>query len=217
MRTSAALLLVLAGVLAVDSDSVFSIVTVGSAIKLLNPASKHRLHSHDINWGSGSGQQSVTAVRTDGDSNSLWTVYLGFGSQQRASGSPIACGEVLRFKHVRTGKFLHSHLHKSPLSSQQEVSGFPDQSNSDDNWTLECSEDYWKRDQVVKLRHASTKAYLSTSSSYEFNARNCGRNCPIGGQYEVSASSKSGNNAKWTAAEGLYVSVPDDFDLDEAM
>lgn len=47
-------------------------VTCGSVIKLENESKpKVRLHSHDIKYGSGSGQQSVTAVENQ-DTNSYW-------------------------------------------------------------------------------------------------------------------------------------------------
>lgn len=47
-------------------------VTCGSVIKLANEAKPAvRLHSHDIKYGSGSGQQSVTAVENQ-DTNSYW-------------------------------------------------------------------------------------------------------------------------------------------------
>ena len=36
-------------------------VTCGSAIKLVHEETNYELHSHDINYGSGSRQQSVTA------------------------------------------------------------------------------------------------------------------------------------------------------------
>ena len=41
-------------------DPEFEKVTCGSAIKLVHAASGFRLHSHGINYGSGSGQQSTT-------------------------------------------------------------------------------------------------------------------------------------------------------------
>lgn len=47
-------------------------VTCGSVIKLENDSKpKVRLHSHDIKYGSGSGQQSVTAQENQ-DTNSYW-------------------------------------------------------------------------------------------------------------------------------------------------
>ena len=105
-----------------EEDRVFRYVTCGSVVKLVHEATGYRLHSHDINWGSGSGQQSVTAVSTDADVNSLWQVSNAYGSIQCLSGTPISCGSVVRLKHVRTQNFLHSHLHQAPLSHAQEVS-----------------------------------------------------------------------------------------------
>ena len=34
-----------------------------------------RLHSHEVAYGSGSGQQSVTVKKSVDDNNSLWTVH----------------------------------------------------------------------------------------------------------------------------------------------
>lgn len=44
-------------------------VTCGSVVKLVNQAHKVRLHSHDVKYGSGSGQQSVTGVTLSVRSN----------------------------------------------------------------------------------------------------------------------------------------------------
>ena len=49
-------------------------VTCGSVIKLQNLAYKVRLHSHDVKYGSGSGQQSVTGTEQKEDVNSHWTI-----------------------------------------------------------------------------------------------------------------------------------------------
>lgn len=49
-------------------------ITCGSVFKLENTAYYVRLHSHDIKYGSGSGQQSVTGVETKDDVNSHWLV-----------------------------------------------------------------------------------------------------------------------------------------------
>ena len=51
-----------------------SYVTCGSIFKLRHVASLFRLHSHDIKYGSGSGQQSVTSVPQIDDMNSLWVL-----------------------------------------------------------------------------------------------------------------------------------------------
>ena len=49
-------------------------VTCGSVIKLQNLSYKIRLHSHDVKYGSGSGQQSVTGTDQKEDVNSHWAV-----------------------------------------------------------------------------------------------------------------------------------------------
>lgn len=56
-------------------NSAFSQITYGSVIKLMHEKTKVRLHSHDVPYGSGSGQQSVTGFPNVDDSNSYW-VYL---------------------------------------------------------------------------------------------------------------------------------------------
>lgn len=43
-------------------------------IKLAHFGTKYLLHSHEIAYGSGSGQQSVTGYPTGDDANSLWIV-----------------------------------------------------------------------------------------------------------------------------------------------
>lgn len=57
----------------------FEKVTCGSTIKLANQATGYRLHSHGVTYGSGSGQQSITAFPEPNDSNSFWLVQAGNG------------------------------------------------------------------------------------------------------------------------------------------
>lgn len=65
------LLVVLSQTLVVFGETV-SHVTCGSVVKLENESKpKMRLHSHDVKYGSGSGQQSVTAAENQ-DTNSYW-------------------------------------------------------------------------------------------------------------------------------------------------
>ena len=51
-------------------------ITYGSVIKLMHEKTKFRLHSHDVPYGSGSGQQSVTGFPDVDDSNSYWVRIL---------------------------------------------------------------------------------------------------------------------------------------------
>ena len=49
-------------------------VTCGSVLKLMNVDYRVRLHSHDVKYGTGSGQQSVTGTEIQEDANSHWTI-----------------------------------------------------------------------------------------------------------------------------------------------
>ncbi|XP_053564969.1 stromal cell-derived factor 2-like protein 1 [Bombina bombina] len=91
-------------------------VTCGPVVKLLNTRHNMQLHSHDVKYGSGSGQQSVTGVESSDYANSYWTIRGKIdGACQR--GEPIKCGQAVRLTHVNTGKNLHTHHFSSPLSN----------------------------------------------------------------------------------------------------
>lgn len=114
-------------------------------------------------------------------------------------GEPIECGSIIRLQHVQTRKFLHSHLFKSPLSSQQEVSAFgnDDESDTGDYWMVYCRSRYWQKNEPVRLKHVDTDTWLSLSGN------TYGR--PIFGQSEVICTPKSDTTSNWRAAEGVYI------------
>ena len=62
-------------------------VTCGSVIKVQHSATGALLHSHDITYGSGSGQQSVTGFAGGDDASSYWIVR---GTE--VSRSPLGSG-----------------------------------------------------------------------------------------------------------------------------
>ena len=180
-----------------DEGEDYSLLTYGSAIRLRHRSSSFHLHSHGINYGSGSGQQSVTAVGADDDTNSLWQIREPSGSPVVAIGTPLACGDVIRLQHVGTRRYLHSHLHTSPLTNKQEVSGYGEGAHSDtgDSWRVDCSATAGlhfgsplpSAAPFVALSHVDTGKLLYTRRADEFNQNNC-RGCPIVGQLEVSAA-----------------------------
>ncbi|CAK7290399.1 Stromal cell-derived factor 2 [Vulpes lagopus] len=116
-------LLLLGGLWNAVGASNLAVVTCGSVVKLLNTRHNVRLHSHDVRYGSGSGQQSVTGVTSVDDSNSYWRIR-GKTATVCERGTPIRCGQPIRLTHVNTGRNLHSHHFTSPLSGNQEVSAF---------------------------------------------------------------------------------------------
>ncbi|CAN8284224.1 unnamed protein product [Cochlearia groenlandica] len=175
-------------------------VTFGSAIKLMHEKTKFRLHSHDVPYGSGSGQQSVTGFPGVVDSNSYWIVKPVPGTSPK-QGDAITNGATVRLQHMKTRKWLHSHLHASPISGNLEVSCFGDDTNSDtgDHWKLiiEGSGKTWKQDQRVRLQHIDTSGYLhSHDKKYQRIA---------GGQQEVCGIREKRADNVWMAAEGVYL------------
>ncbi|XP_071960001.1 stromal cell-derived factor 2-like [Antedon mediterranea] len=186
-----------------DSSITYEYVTCGSVIKLMNTRHNVRLHSHDIKYGSGSGQQSVTAVEATDDKNSYWQVKAKQG-KTCTRGTPIKCGQTIRLLHADTRRNLHSHLFKSPLSGNQEVSCFGENGDGDDGdlWAVTCSGSNWKRNEQVRLKHVLTEKYLTITGEVY------GR--PIHGQREVSAQGSPNSNTYWKAMEGVYIKPNED-------
>lgn len=174
----------------------YEYVTCGSLIKLLNQAYDVRLHSHEVAYGTGSGQQSVTAVEDDDDSNSYWQIRGPDASNNCKRGEPIECGSKIRMTHLNTRKNLHTHQYRSPLSSQQEVSAFGANGEGDelDVWEVQCNTGSWTRQNTVTIYHPETNRFLGLSGKI------FGR--PIANQMEVIGSK---SQQKWAVAEGVYI------------
>ncbi|CAM6015695.1 unnamed protein product [Sphagnum balticum] len=177
-------------------------VTHGSVIKLQHERTKFRLHSHEVPYGSGSGQQSVTSFPGVEDANSFWIVHAPSGTNVQ-QGDAIPNGSIVRLQHVRTRKWLHSHLHQSPISGNLEVSAFggDEQSDTGDHWKLEIegTGSVWLRDQKVRLRHVDTNAYLHSHDKKYSRI--------VTGQQEVCGVTKKSVDNIWSAAEGVYFPV----------
>uniref|UniRef100_A0A5K3ENK9 Stromal cell-derived factor 2 n=1 Tax=Mesocestoides corti TaxID=53468 RepID=A0A5K3ENK9_MESCO len=178
-------------------------VTCGSIIKLVNTDYDVRLHSHDVNYGSGSGQQSVTGLKDVTDAGSYWQVKLEDKNTDYCRGLPIKCGQIIRLTHLSSKKNLHSHHFQSPLSRNFEVSAFGQNGIGDegDNWEIICNDKTWMRESAVKFRHLSTSGYLHVSGSTFSH--------PIPGHFEIS-SSKSVYGSSWKTKEGVFIQPSED-------
>ncbi|CAM8958651.1 unnamed protein product [Rhodiola kirilowii] len=179
-------------------------ITYGSAIKLMHEKTKFRLHSHEVPYGSGSGQQSVTGFPDVDDANSYWIVRPVPDTSAK-SGDTIESGTIIRLQHMKTRKRLHSHLHASPISGilRSVCYGGENQSDTGDYWRLmiEGSGKTWKQDQRVRLQHVDTQGYLhSHNKKYQRIA---------GGQQEVCGVREKKAENIWLAAEGVYLPVND--------
>lgn len=200
--TGALLLAALLLAVSAEVDEEFLYVTCGSALKLTHKATGAKLHSHEIPYGTGSGQQSVTGFPENNDPNSYFAVDGGHGNPTCERGVPIKCNSVVRLRHQLTGRLLHSHRHVAPLSGKQEVSCYGDWYNSDDgdNWIVECidtADTHWTREKGVRLKHKDTGLYLAIDARFRYSN-------PIPGQLEVHAKPRDAN-AIWMAMEGLYI------------
>jgi len=174
------------------------IVTCTSIIKLQNIQRGVRLHSHEVKYGSGSGQQSVTGVNNGDDVNSYWVILNGSNKPQCKRGEEIQCGGVIRLRHFTTHRNLHSHTFNAPMTgSHQEVSAFGEGGVGDDgdNWQVICSSEIWYKTSPVRLRHVVTSKYLTVPG------QTFGR--PIAGQYEVTAHSGISDASLWKPVEAV--------------
>ena len=91
----------------------------------------------------------------------MWILGMADGKDTCLAGSPIMCGDTVRMIHLLTGKNLHSHGFRSPLTGQQEVSAFGDDGAGDsgDNWKIVCPSGMgkpWKTDKPLYLLHLGT-------------------------------------------------------------
>ncbi|KAE8732562.1 Stromal cell-derived factor 2-like protein [Hibiscus syriacus] len=141
-------------------------VTYGTVLKLMHEKTKFRLHSHDVPYGSGSGQQSVT----------------GF----------------LILQHMRTRKWLHSHLHASPISGNLEVSCFGGESESDTG-------DYWREVKDLEARSKDSLQHVDTGGYLLSHDKKYSR--IAGGQQEVCGVREKRADTVWLAAEGVYLPI----------
>ncbi|CAF0837242.1 unnamed protein product [Adineta steineri] len=175
-------------------------VTCGSTFKFVNQQSGDRLHSHDVKYGSGSGQQSVTGTPNADDVNSYWQVR-GDIRNDCERGTPIKCENIIRLFHVTTRRNLHSHKYTSPLSNNQEVSAYGEDGVGDegDRWKVVCTtkNDFWLRKDAIRLQHVSTGQYLHLSGD------TFGR--PIHGQKEISCYSYANSQNLWKVDAGVYI------------
>jgi hypothetical protein len=66
-------------------------VTCGSLVKLKHVTSEARLHSHNVNYMTGSRQQSVTGLKSAADPSSFWTIREPYGQPQCIQGFVVEC------------------------------------------------------------------------------------------------------------------------------
>jgi len=182
----------------------------------------------------GSGQQLVTVAEDNRSPQGLWQVREAHDEGNIVppaclTGAPVPCGKTIRLNHVVslrffinnleqfdtlifyssqvTGSNLHTHDIRSPLSNQQEVSGFGRDGSTDsgDDWIVVCNTGHWKRDTPMQLRSAATNRYLGASSSVKFTEQNCGRGCPILNHLELFGREVNDLYTQWKVELGVHL------------
>eukprot|EP00026_Physarum_polycephalum_P018167 Phypoly_transcript_19655.p1 GENE.Phypoly_transcript_19655~~Phypoly_transcript_19655.p1 ORF type:complete len:227 (+),score=35.51 Phypoly_transcript_19655:36-683(+) len=196
-------------VLGDDDDVEVNTVTCGSAVKLQHAYSNFRLHSHKVSYGSGSGQQSVTGIESADDNNSLWVVKGPHGTHC-PQGKVVKHGDSIRLQHLSTRRNLHSHLHKSPFTKQNEVSCYleGDEGDTGDIWKVEtkAGSGEWMRNEPVMFLHVDTGAYLHANPGSKYQH-------PIPGQIEITGFGGKHKDSEWKTAEGVYFPEASEKDL----
>ena len=187
-------------------------ITYGSSLRIQNIITKYHLSSFGMNWSTGSGLQIVTAVQSDKDRNSLFTIKEGETYPTKINGDPVLCGEVIRLEHISTGKNLHSHDFKSFVTNSQEACAFGEDGNGDvnDNFRISCYKQNDNETITGKteffLQHVPTEKWLYINyKSSMYNDGNC-RGCPIRGQREVSLTGKKDKQCLWKVIGGIIFS-----------
>ncbi|SBT76675.1 dolichyl-phosphate-mannose protein mannosyltransferase, putative [Plasmodium ovale] len=188
-------------------------VTDGSSIILENVGTQYKLFSTDMKWGTGSGNQLVTAVTTKkNDDTLLWMVKV-YEEGKSLTGNKINCDEIVTLKHLTSNGYLAGSHHYSVLSNNFELSVNEDIESGKFQVICENKKNkLWKLGEGVYLKNLKQNGYLSTSKKYEFNQNNC-RNCPILHHLEVCilAYNYPKDDQKWKARSGVIINhISDD-------
>lgn len=159
------------------SAQIIETITYGSIVRLKHNNTKQYLTSGSetyTHWGT-SGQHAVYG--TTGSNDAQYWLVKGPHTGNRwncALGTPVGHNDVIRLEHLKTGRNLHSHHHRSPATGQQEVTAYGSNGIGDSN-------DNWRVDEVsrggdgvinngftVKLNHINTRSELHSHGGYWF-------------------------------------------------
>ncbi|WP_426593312.1 hypothetical protein ACPPVS_16485 [Cellulomonas sp. McL0617] len=174
--------------LAHDPADPHAAVSAGDTLTLSHVWTGLTLHSHDLPY-THPGSDRLQQVTGFGgsDDNNRWLLA------GTAAGSALAHGSVVRLRHVRTGRWLHSQTGvPSPISRQQEVSAIDDDSR--DTWRVELEQPGpWLAGSRVRLVHVPSGTFLHSHKGSD----------PVltAGQQEVTTIPGRDPDGWWTVLE----------------
>ena len=197
-------------------------ITCGSAIKIQAQENGYYLSSEEKQMGGGSGQQIITFQNNPSTQDTMWLVRpANHGKEDELEfpegitscelAKPIPCNTVIRLTHMSTSRNLHSHEKHSPMSKQQEVTGYGQgdgKGDGGDDWIVRCvapRAKYWNREEPFHLFHRDTSKFLGTSKTLEFNQKTCGSNCPIMGHLEAFGRGTNDKHTIFTVKQGVHI------------
>ncbi|KAG0096671.1 Protein O-mannosyltransferase 2 [Podila epicladia] len=139
-------------------------IAYGSVVTIKHAAqSGALLHSHIQTFPFGSKQQQVTAYHHK-DSNNNWKIMKPLSEDQSEREVQIVRhGDIVRLLHNQTGRHLHSHPIKAPVTiTQWEVSGYGNLTHGDpnDEWIVKIVDEHSKYPMDGTLRSLTTRFML---------------------------------------------------------
>jgi len=187
---------------------VANVLTYGSTIELKHVGTGKLLHFLDFPYthiGS-SGQKKITGFDTEGDVSNYWVVKGPYKEGDRWNcviGDPVQEGDIVRFENKKTFFNLHSHSIPSPITGQNEVSGYATLAAGDgnDNWKFaDVQNNSLVKGNSFRLIHVETNCALHSHALSDPVYTN--------GQQEITAYSGRDANDLWTINE-FYSMVTD--------
>lgn len=169
----------------------------GGIVRLNHVNTDCRLHSHFFNYGhAGSSRQQQITCFTGRDDNDDWIVKGPHGQgDDYLRGQPVKNGDIVRLEHRLTRRNLHSHSgHPSPVSRQQEITGFGENGSGDgnDNWRVEMiGASSLEKGFRFRLIHINTNHALHSHSGFSHPQW-------TKGQQEVTGFASRDDNDLWT-------------------
>lgn len=154
-----------------------AVVGLGSVVSIRHKNSRGGfLHSHEHSYPAGSKQQQVTLYGPR-DSNNLWRIEP-YNSPMPDNFTALRSGTKVRLVHINTGRRVHSHDEKPPVSQrdwQKEVScygfpGFAGDANDDfEMYVTDQDKDFGNSSDIIHALHSTIRFRHAMSGQWLFS------------------------------------------------